>query len=187
MVKVLSPQALRRVCDPKAFDFETTATLPDLQEVLGQPRAVAALEFGVGMASHGFNLFALDDGPVVKSVPLLGGETDVHVDFPIVLITRPANPSLGVEAVAGERNPWATPLARGTPGHLLRVGAFAPDGIDSVVFTIDGGAAQTMTPMGGCFQAVFETPVAASCTIEVTATAAGRTAVDRVELELAAR
>ena len=27
--------------------------------MLGQPRAVAALEFGVGMASHGFNLFAL--------------------------------------------------------------------------------------------------------------------------------
>ncbi len=59
MVSVLSPEALRRVCDPNAFDFETTATLPDLQEVLGQPRAVAALEFGVGMASHGFNLFAL--------------------------------------------------------------------------------------------------------------------------------
>jgi lon-related putative ATP-dependent protease len=59
MMSALSPEALRRVCDPSAFDFETTATLPDLQEVLGQPRAVAALEFGVGMASHGFNLFAL--------------------------------------------------------------------------------------------------------------------------------
>ena len=30
-----------------------------LSEVLGQPRAVAALEFGVSIASHGFNLFAL--------------------------------------------------------------------------------------------------------------------------------
>ena len=56
---VVLPEALRRVCDPNTFDFETTASLPNLQEVLGQPRAVAALEFGVGMASHGFNLFAL--------------------------------------------------------------------------------------------------------------------------------
>ena len=55
----LPPEALRRVCNPNTFDFETTATLPDLQEVLGQPRAVAALEFGASMASHGFNLFAL--------------------------------------------------------------------------------------------------------------------------------
>jgi lon-related putative ATP-dependent protease len=55
----LPPAALRRVCDPSVFDFDTTASLPNLQEVLGQPRAVAALEFGVGMASHGFNLFAL--------------------------------------------------------------------------------------------------------------------------------
>ncbi len=55
----LQPEALRRVCDPNTFEFETTTSLPDLQEVLGQPRAVAALEFGVGMASHGFNLFAL--------------------------------------------------------------------------------------------------------------------------------
>ena len=55
----LAPDQLRRVCDPNRFDFETTASLPNLQEVLGQPRAVAALEFGVGMASHGFNLFAL--------------------------------------------------------------------------------------------------------------------------------
>src|SRR5512143_1190050 len=59
MVNALPPEALRRACDPNDFDFETTATLPNLQEVLGQPRALAALEFGVGMASHGFNLFAL--------------------------------------------------------------------------------------------------------------------------------
>jgi len=55
----LPPEALRRTCDPASFDFETTAALPALQEVLGQPRAVAALEFGAGIASHGFNLFAL--------------------------------------------------------------------------------------------------------------------------------
>lgn len=55
----LSPESARRVCDSTTFDFDTTTHLPGLKEVLGQPRAVAALEFGTGMASHGFNLFAL--------------------------------------------------------------------------------------------------------------------------------
>ena len=55
----LPAEALRRRCDPASFDFVTTADLPLLSEVLGQPRAVAALEFGASIASHGFNLFAL--------------------------------------------------------------------------------------------------------------------------------
>lgn len=50
---------LRRTCDPDTFDFETTANLPALTGVLGQPRAVAALSFGASIASHGFNLFAM--------------------------------------------------------------------------------------------------------------------------------
>ncbi|HLK48811.1 MAG TPA: ATP-binding protein [Bryobacteraceae bacterium] len=50
---------LRRVCDPVALGFETTEDLPVLSEVLGQPRAVAALELGASFASQGFNLFAL--------------------------------------------------------------------------------------------------------------------------------
>ena len=55
----LASQALRRVCDPERLGFETTADLPVLEEVLGQPRAIAALGFGASIASHGFNLFAL--------------------------------------------------------------------------------------------------------------------------------
>lgn len=55
----LTADALRRVCLPETFEFENTSALPSLTEVLGQPRAVAALEFGADIASHGFNLFAL--------------------------------------------------------------------------------------------------------------------------------
>ncbi len=55
----LPPEALRRTCDPASLPFDTTADLPVLSEVLGQPRAVAALELGTGIDSHGFNLFAL--------------------------------------------------------------------------------------------------------------------------------
>lgn len=57
-VELFSRQ-LRRVCDPASLGFETTAELPVLTEVLGQPRAVAALSFGVSIPSHGFNLFAM--------------------------------------------------------------------------------------------------------------------------------
>jgi len=55
----LAASELRRVCDPNSLDFETTADLPMLSEVLGQPRAVAAFAFGTGISSPGFNLFAL--------------------------------------------------------------------------------------------------------------------------------
>ncbi len=55
----LSADALRRVCLPDSFSFENTSALPALTGVLGQPRAVAALEFGAGIPSQGFNLFAL--------------------------------------------------------------------------------------------------------------------------------
>jgi lon-related putative ATP-dependent protease len=50
---------LRRVCDPATLGFETTEDLPVLSEVLGQPRALAALAFGASINSQGFNLFAL--------------------------------------------------------------------------------------------------------------------------------
>jgi predicted ATP-dependent protease len=55
----LPANQLRRVCEPGSLGFETTAKLPTLTEVLGQPRAVAALSFGASIASHGFNLFAM--------------------------------------------------------------------------------------------------------------------------------
>jgi lon-related putative ATP-dependent protease len=50
---------LRRVCDPATLGFETTAGLPSLDGIVGQPRAVAALAFGADIGGEGFNLFAL--------------------------------------------------------------------------------------------------------------------------------
>ena len=55
----LTSHQLHRRCDPDSFDFQTTAELPPLGEFIGQPRAVAALEFGLEITSHGFHLFAL--------------------------------------------------------------------------------------------------------------------------------
>jgi lon-related putative ATP-dependent protease len=56
--KPLTPQQLKRACDPEQFPFNTTAELAALEETLGQSRAMAALDFGVKIDSHGYNVFA---------------------------------------------------------------------------------------------------------------------------------
>ncbi|BCS55455.1 Lon protease family protein [Geobacter sp. SVR] len=48
---------LRWSCDPALFDFETTAELPDLDDAIGQKRALRSIEFGLGMEAAGFNLY----------------------------------------------------------------------------------------------------------------------------------
>ena len=58
-VESLKPEALCTLCDPEQFDFKTTADLEDLTEVLGQARAVEALQFGIGIRREGYNLFVL--------------------------------------------------------------------------------------------------------------------------------
>jgi lon-related putative ATP-dependent protease len=57
--KALSPQALYTRCDPEQFGFKTTEDLEPLEETLGQGRAVAAVQFGVGIEHEGYNLFCL--------------------------------------------------------------------------------------------------------------------------------
>jgi lon-related putative ATP-dependent protease len=53
----LPPEALHNPCDPNDFDFETTDELPNLEKVLGQPRAFRALEMGSEVTGPGFNIF----------------------------------------------------------------------------------------------------------------------------------
>jgi hypothetical protein len=58
-IKPLRANQVSRRCDPKSFRFNTTSDLPDLEAVLGQPRAVEALSFGIGIEQKGYNLFVL--------------------------------------------------------------------------------------------------------------------------------
>lgn len=61
-IEPLPPQALYRSCDPQQFPFNTTSELEELTDVIGQPRAVNAVRFGIDIRRQGYNLFAL--GPV---------------------------------------------------------------------------------------------------------------------------
>src|SRR5512140_3303306 len=48
---------LRHETDPASFPFETTADLSPAAEVIGQTRAVHAVEFGLSIRNHGYNIF----------------------------------------------------------------------------------------------------------------------------------
>jgi lon-related putative ATP-dependent protease len=64
--KPLTPELLCRECDPSQFSFETTAELEELSEILGQPRAIEAVQFGIGITREGYNLFSLGPAGVGK-------------------------------------------------------------------------------------------------------------------------
>lgn len=55
--KALPPESLQHQCKPSLFSFKTTDELPGLEEVLGQPRALRALELGSEVTGPGFNIF----------------------------------------------------------------------------------------------------------------------------------
>jgi lon-related putative ATP-dependent protease len=116
----LPAEALRRRCNPSSFDFVTTAELPMLSEVLGQPRAVAALEFGASIASHGFNLFALGQ-------PGSGKTTLIHDYLERQALTQPVPADLCyVNNFSKARNPLPLRLP---PGQAVRL----KDDTDSLV------------------------------------------------------
>jgi lon-related putative ATP-dependent protease len=78
---------LRQVCDPAEFPFRTTEELPLKDEIIGQARAVKALEFGLSIANHGYNIFVsgvpgTGRNSIVKSiVRRISGERPVPDDW----------------------------------------------------------------------------------------------------------
>jgi lon-related putative ATP-dependent protease len=48
---------LRFTCDENLFHFETTASISPLDVMIGQKRAVKAVEFGLFAKNHGYNIF----------------------------------------------------------------------------------------------------------------------------------
>ena len=58
----VAAEDLRRVCDPAQVDFQDTSEVQPLAAVIGQERAVQAIDFGLNMKSAGYNIFVT--GPV---------------------------------------------------------------------------------------------------------------------------
>jgi lon-related putative ATP-dependent protease len=62
----LAPNQLYTPCDLSSDAFESTQALPDLSEFIGQARALAAVQFGIGMRHEGYNLFVVGPPGVGK-------------------------------------------------------------------------------------------------------------------------
>lgn len=56
-VHKLSAGELKYYCDPQELSFETTAEIPLLEGMIGQERAVKAMEFGLRIKRAGYNIF----------------------------------------------------------------------------------------------------------------------------------
>ncbi|MGD2039324.1 MAG: ATP-binding protein [Anaerolineae bacterium] len=57
--KRLAPDELWNPCDTAIFDFEDSTTLPGEMTIIGQERAVQAIDFGTSITSVGYNVYAL--------------------------------------------------------------------------------------------------------------------------------
>lgn len=60
-IKELNYTQLRKECDPSFFKFKTTRELEPFDGVIGQSRAIKAMEFGLNIDIKGYNLFI--EGP----------------------------------------------------------------------------------------------------------------------------
>lgn len=57
--KELKADQLQKTIDFQQFEFKSTQELPALEDVIGQDRAVKAVEFGIGIGSPGYHMYAL--------------------------------------------------------------------------------------------------------------------------------
>ncbi|HAM33071.1 MAG TPA: ATP-dependent protease [Deltaproteobacteria bacterium] len=67
MARPLNVEELRNPCDPKRFRFETTDEVAPLSRIVGQQRALAAIDFGLNMHSLGFNIYVLGESGTGKA------------------------------------------------------------------------------------------------------------------------
>ncbi len=58
-IPALKPEDLRQICPLDSFPFASTAELQADTQIIGQPRGTRAIAFGIGINSHGYNIYAL--------------------------------------------------------------------------------------------------------------------------------
>ncbi len=66
MLKKVAKKELYHCCEPSEFSFKTTDEIEPLKETIGQKRALSALDFGLGIDSHGFNIYILGESGTGK-------------------------------------------------------------------------------------------------------------------------
>ena len=64
-------ERLRKTCDPASLGFKSTEELKPIEGIIGQARAIRALQFGLAIQEHGFNIY-------VAGLPGTGRKTAVR-------------------------------------------------------------------------------------------------------------
>ena len=111
-VNKLESRALSRCCDAEQLDFETTDDLEDLAGLIGQPRAVEAVDFGIGIQRDGYNLFALGPAGTGKQA-FIQDYVETHAAAEVE-----PNDWCYVNNFADHRQPRALELPPGKAGQL---------------------------------------------------------------------
>ncbi len=113
---------LRRRCDPAAFTFASTAELSPLDQTVGQPRAIGAITFALGIHDPGYNLFVL--GPTGT-----GRRTTLHAYLERAARERPSPRDwVYLFDMANPRRPIAVSFPAGHAGAFARdVARFVAD------------------------------------------------------------
>jgi lon-related putative ATP-dependent protease len=108
----LSPSELRWRCTADHLAFNTTDDLEDLQQILGQTRALDAVQFGISIRRNGYNMYVL--GP-----PGLGKRTTVN-HFLSEKAAHEATPDdwCYVNNFEQSHKPWALRLPTGFGSRL---------------------------------------------------------------------
>jgi lon-related putative ATP-dependent protease len=66
MLQKVDKEDLYSCCKPDELPFKTTDDIPTLTETIGQKRALSALQFGLDIDSHGFNIYILGESGTGK-------------------------------------------------------------------------------------------------------------------------
>jgi predicted ATP-dependent protease len=108
----LAPEQLRRTTDPALLSFASTQELAELDHIVGQERAVRAIDFGVEIRSKGYNIYAVG--------PAGSGRTSTAREFlERRAAQRPAPPDwCYVFSFADPRSPRALRLPAGKAAML---------------------------------------------------------------------
>lgn len=85
MIRELSAEDVRRVVDPESLGFRSTEEIQPHEGIIGQKRAVSALQFGLGIRDGGFNVY-------VAGPPGIGKMTAIQAFLAVEAKRRPAAP-----------------------------------------------------------------------------------------------
>jgi lon-related putative ATP-dependent protease len=82
MVTELSAEKVYKVCIPDDVGYDTTQELTALETIVGQDRAIRAMQFGLGIKERGFNIF-------VSGMPGTGRTTAVRKYLEELAVAKP--------------------------------------------------------------------------------------------------